>query len=290
MRFCIYGNPTIDIIKENPHSEYVEYGGGSYYSSLPLIKRGLSIEVYAVYSPAVSGHPVAEYIIKQQYSSNVNIFKIEYHGLNRTLSVVDKAPQIYDWNTHVGFCYVIVNPVLGEVSINMLRRIKLNSLILAVDLQGYLRKIVNGNIILEYNPDIEVVFELADVIHADLDEYEVISRNLNSTNIQVQALKKLRGVLVVTARPNRIFIITSNKTKIIELNEDYYAQVKTGAGDYFLATYTYYYCKTSDEEESSYLAHEHTTRWLMYRDNVRPHHTPTTQHISSTRIFKNTSP
>lgn len=290
MRFCVYGNPTIDVIKENDQLEYIAYGGGSYYSSLPLIDRGLNPEIYAVYSPALSGHPIVRYMVKQQYSKSANIFKIEYRGLNRALSILDKAPQIYDWNTHIGLCHVIVNPVLGEVSVNLLKKIKLNSLTLAIDLQGYLRAHMNGDIVLTYNPCIETIFELADVIHADLDEYRAILRSHDLINGCSRVLKKMRGVLVVTDRPSRILVLTSNRIKVIELNEDYLAQVKTGAGDYFLATYTYYYCKTNDEEESSYLAHEYTTKWLMQRNITRPHRTSTTQHDHSTRIIKNTSP
>lgn len=289
MKYCIYGNPTIDIVTENNHSRYVAYGGGSYYSSLPLIKRGISVEVYASYNTMLEEHPISKYIVKQQFATSVNIFELEYRGFKRRLKVRDVAPKIYEWNTHIDLCNVIVNPVLGEVSVNLLRNIKSKSTILAVDLQGYLRRLVDGNITLTYNPEVEAVLEIADVVHADLDEYIALTRSRSSSITSFTNPRNLRGVLVVTVRPSKILIFTRSLFKVIEFKEDYYAPIKTGAGDYFLATYTHSYYETGDAEESAFLAHEETTYWLKERSIAGLHHAPTTQFDYFTCNLKNTS-
>jgi len=289
LKYCIYGNPTIDIVTENNHSRYVAYGGGSYYSSLPLIKRGISVEVYASYNTMLEEHPISKYIVKQQFATSVNIFELEYHGFERKLKVRDAAPKIYEWNTHIDLCNVIVNPVLGEVSVNLLRNIKLKSTILAVDLQGFLRRLVDGNITLTYNPEVEAVLEIADVVHADLDEYIALTRSRSSSITSFTNPRNLRGVLVVTVRPSKILIFTRSLFKVIEFKEDYYAPIKTGAGDYFLATYTHSYYETGDAEESAFLAHEETTYWLKERSTAGLHRAPITQFDYFTCNLKNTS-
>jgi hypothetical protein len=289
LKYCIYGNPTIDIVTENNHSRYVAYGGGSYYSSLPLIKRGISVEVYASYNTMLEEHPISKYIVKQQFATSVNIFELEYHGFERKLKVRDVAPKIYEWNTHIDLCNVIVNPVLGEVSVNLLRNIKSKSTILAVDLQGFLRRLVDGNITLTYNPEVEAVLEIADVVHADLDEYIALTRSRSSSITSFTNPRNLRGVLVVTVRPSKILIFTRSLFKVIEFKEDYYAPIKTGAGDYFLATYTHSYYETGDAEESAFLAHEETTYWLKERSTAGLHRAPTTQFDYFTCNLKNTS-
>lgn len=39
MKFCLYGNPTIDTIVTKEFTR-IAYGDGVYYSALPLIKHG----------------------------------------------------------------------------------------------------------------------------------------------------------------------------------------------------------------------------------------------------------
>lgn len=267
-RFCIYGNPTIDLISvmddkgRRAATEAILYGGGSFYSAIPLIERHLEVEVYAVYSHLLVKHPISNYINKRQYSTRANIFRIEYWGDKRKISVLDLAPALYPWNIHEGLCNSIVNPVFQEINSSTLKSIRCRSQLLAVDLQGLLRRPKGGEVVLESTQDAITALELSDVVHSDLEELFALVGTSNIRDAAEKVSKRLKGVLIVTIRPNRSVLISSGHAQIIDLPGDYIAINKTGAGDYFLSTYFYYYAEGRDEEESTYLAHEYTTMWL----------------------------
>lgn len=263
--FCVYGNPTLDYIKEVGGATYIAYGGGSYYSTLPLLEKGLKVEVYAVYSPALSTHPVSKYINKMQYSTKTNIFKLEYRGAERKISVLDRAPPLCSWNSQADLCYSIVNPVLGEIDVNLLKIIRQKSLLLAVDLQGFLRKLADNSIILEHTDSAVMAIQLADIVHADLEEFIALTGGLGISEAVYKVSKLLRGILLVTVRPMKVILITRYRFKIYELEGHYVASDKTGAGDYFLSVYTRTYIENHDEEDSVFKAHEYTTTWLKKR-------------------------
>lgn len=265
MRYCIYGNPTIDIILESDKSAYLSHGGGSYYSTLPLIAHGIKPEVYAVYSHMLHDHPISNFIIKQQYSTRANIFILEYKGLYRDLRVLDISENILDWNTHAGICNVIANPVMNEIGINLLRKIRLGAEILAVDIQGFIRNNVNSRIKLVFKPGVHSLFEIADIIHTDIEEFNTILRTAGITTLEKMS-RNLRGIVIVTSPPNNAVLITRHKVKHLEFEDNYVASQKTGAGDYYLGAYTYYYSIIMDEEESAYKAHNDTSKWLRLRD------------------------
>jgi len=270
--FYIYGNPTLDYIEEADGTVYVAYGGGSYYSALPLLEKGLDVEVYAVYSPGLSAHPVSKYVNKMQYSTRMNIFKLEYTGTGRRIRVLDKAPPICSWNSQGSLGYSIVNPVLGEVDASLLKTVRQKSPLLAVDLQGFLRKLAGGSVVLEYTDNAMLAIQLADIVHADLEEFTALAGGLSIPDAVHKISKKLRGVLLVTIRPKKVMVVTKHGSKVYELEDYYAASDKTGAGDYFLSVYTYTYVEKHDEEGSVFKAHEYTTAWLKTRRASLHHH------------------
>ena len=271
-KYCIYGNPTIDLIKLRNQPEYISHGGGSFYSALPLIEKNIDVEVYAVYSDLLVEHPISKYIVKQQYSSRVNVFRLEYENDTRQISIIDTAPPIHPWNTHSDLCYSIVDPVLGEVTIPVLKAIQVKSILIAVDLQGYLRKLRDNKIIIEQTPESIQVLELSDIVHLDIEEYHALLKEQGGI---ASIRKHLKGVMVVTIRPNKSIIIQSREERfrILEIQEDFIAIDKTGAGDYFLSQLFYYYIESNDVEEAIYKAHEYTTLWLKKRSIKPPHRT-----------------
>lgn len=274
--YCVYGNPTIDIITKDEGRETIAYGGGSYYSSIPLLERNLSVKVYAVYSPLLTGHPIGKYIVKQQYSTRINIFRLIYRGLERELKIIDNAPPIYPWNVNEDYCYAVVNPVIGEVDLNLLREIRHRSLLLAIDLQGFLREKREGKIFLTHSPIALYAVEVADVVHADLEEFRALTVPLSPSQAFDKISKHVKGVLLITDRPNTVFLVNRRGVRVYTLEEKYNAINKTGAGDYFLSTYFYLYISTVDEEEAIFKAHEYTTKWLIVRNSRGPPRTLTT--------------
>ena len=267
MKACVYGNPTIDIIVREDGSKTVAYGGGSYYSSLPLLERGWSVEIYASFSPLVASHPIAKYIVKEQYSTRTNVFVLEYRGLTRSIRVLDQAPPLHSSYIHSDLCVSIVNPVLREVSIPLLKAIRSRASILALDLQGFVRGLRGGSIVLEGGAEALYALEVADIVHADIDEIAALYSKERFLSGVESIHRALRGVLVITDRPSRFIVATSSGVKQLEIEEDYVALDKTGAGDYFLASYTIHYIDHYEPIEPLYKAHQDTTRWLKARDS-----------------------
>lgn len=277
MKYCVYGNPTIDIIEYEDGLKVVSYGGGSYYSSLPIISRGIPVEVYSVYSPLLSGHPIAQYIVKRQYSTRTNLFYLRYRGGARELKIMEKSPEILNWNTHSGLCIVIANPVINEIGYSLLKTLRSKSVLLAIDIQGFVREQVDANIYLKPSKIIYSILELADIVHADISEFKSIT-SMEGVQSNYHEIREItNGVIVVTQRPGKFILLTKERVKFIEIPEDYIADYKTGAGDYYLASYTIHYNETRDPEISIYRAHRDTTIWLKNRVHRGPHYTPTTQ-------------
>ncbi|MEM4061828.1 MAG: sugar kinase, partial [Desulfurococcaceae archaeon] len=141
-KFCVYGNPTIDVIELETSEKYVAYGGGAYYSSLPLLEAREEVSIYSVYSPLLVKHPVSRFLVKKQYSPRANIFILEYKHGTRRIKVLDVAPPLYPWNVQEEECYAIVNPVLGEVGVGILKELSCRSPAVAMDVQGFLREVI----------------------------------------------------------------------------------------------------------------------------------------------------
>jgi len=265
-RFCIYGNPTIDIIKLEGRVEYVAYGGGSYYSSLPLLERGFEVRVYGVYTPLLVNHPISRFMDKKQFSTKSTIFVLEYMGNTRRLRVYEASPPIYSWNMHAGLCYTIVNPVLGEVDLNLLRAVRLRSAALALDVQGFIREAVNGAVVTAPRAEVFEALSQADVVHMDLEECQSIGGSRDIERSAKVLARFLRGAAVVTIPPDQVVILENSTLKRVKFDEAPLVRDSTGSGDYFLALFFVYYSTLLDAEEAAFKAHEGTTKWLIERE------------------------
>lgn len=266
--FCVYGNPTLDLVAIEGKEAYFAYGGGSYYSSLPLIERGERVRVYAVFSPLLVHHPVVDYMVVSQYSARTNVFVLEYKSGTRSLGILDRAPPLYPWNHHEDFCYTIVNPVLGEVDISVLKRLKNVSTMLSLDIQGYLRVVVGNSLKLTSTPEALEAISLADVVHLDLEELFTMFNEYDLERAAGMLSKRTRGVAVVTIRPRKALLVTRDGFKQLDFGDSPQVADRTGSGDYYLSSYFYNYIRLGDEEEAAFKAHECTSSWLLERQSM----------------------
>lgn len=263
--FCVYGNPTLDLVLIEGREAYIAYGGGSYYSSLPLIQRGERVRVYAVFSPLIASHPISDYIVMRQYSTRTNVFVLEYSSGTRRLGILDHAPPLYPWNHHEEQCYSIVNPVLGEVGTSVLKKLRNISAVIALDVQGYLRRISNGRLELASSSEAFEAISLADVVHLDLEELLTLF-DTSDRELAVYKLSKLaKSVVVVTIRPRRALLLKRGVIRELDFGETPTVIDRTGSGDYYLSSYLYNYIRLGDEEEAAYRAHDWTSKWLLER-------------------------
>ncbi|MEM1618075.1 MAG: sugar kinase [Desulfurococcaceae archaeon] len=269
-KFCVYGNPTIDVIELETSEKYVAYGGGAYYSSLPLLEAREEVSIYSVYSPLLVKHPVSRFLVKKQYSPRANIFILEYKHGTRRIKVLDVAPPLYPWNVQEEECYAIVNPVLGEVGVGILKELSCRSPAVAMDVQGFLREVIKGYIEIRPSAEALLAISMVEVVHLDIEELCAL---MGYTEIK-EALSKLsryvKRVAVVTVRPNHAFIVTQHGYKSVSFENTPIVKDKTGSGDYYLSSYFYNYILHGDEVEAAYKAHERTSAWLARRGKQTP--------------------
>ncbi|MEM4435565.1 MAG: PfkB family carbohydrate kinase [Thermosphaera sp.] len=269
-RFCLYGNPTLDLINDQLGRRW-QYGGGVFYSSLPLLMRGFEVEIYSIVSHPIIDHPVYKYVKPLQYSSDYNIFYLMYDSRgSRYFKVIRTAPQLYDHCIHEEDCIAIVNPVLQEISVNLVKRLAVKSSILAGDIQGFIRMKQGDSIVLKPGPLLIEVLKEIEILHMDVDEARALINNFSFNEIIEKLTKFSRGkALVITNGPGDVTIISDGKVLKIP-HKGKVVKDATGAGDFFLGTLVAYFTKLNNVTESAYKSIEETEVWLEKRLHRHP--------------------
>lgn len=271
MRYNIrlYGNFTYDIIVIRRELLSERLGGGVYYSSIPfIIDNKYNVKIYAVISPIIYySSKLLRYIVQEHFSTRTNIFKLIYNGAKRTIIVVDRAPQIDMCIKNEKADVSIVNPVLGEVSTSLLRRIRVDSKIVAIDIQGFARIVNKHNIIVtRRTSDSLEAIKLSNIVHMSLDEAIQLTQANNIDHITTKLSRISKNTLfIITNSENPPILIFRNKYRIIGSRQKP-VQDRTGAGDYFLSVFTKEYIETNDEIKSMHYALRETTKWLERRN------------------------
>lgn len=265
----LYGNFTFDIIILQGTLYDKRIGGGVYYSSIPFINDNkYSVEIHTVISPITYyNNSLTRYIVQEQFSTKANIFKLIYEGEYRIIMAIDKAPRI-NIDAGVGKPDVtIVNPVLGEISISLLKRIRAYTKILAIDIQGFMRSINNRNIIIaERTVESIEAIKLSDIVHMSFEEAVqlTLSSDINQISRRLAKINK-KAVFIITRDEDPPILVINNRFSVIGTRQKP-VRDRTGAGDYFLSTFTKKYIEINDEIESVQHAIKKTTRWLVSRN------------------------
>jgi len=269
---CIYGNPTLDIIEDDRGIRW-SYGGGVYYTSLPLIARGFKLKVYSTVSHPIINHPVYKHVIPLQYSTGYNVFHIRYYGKgSRTLALLQEAPPLYNWNMSEDLCVSIVNPVYREILPSFLKQLSNRSTILVGDIQGFLRLRKNHSILLSPDKQVFESVKMLQLIHMDVEEARALTGEENTTNLSLKLQSVLKDqIVIVTNGPfNILLIYAGNIEEIHHVGESY--PDTTGAGDFFLGSLTYYYLLTNDIVESIFKSIVATEKWLAKKGFIAANH------------------
>jgi hypothetical protein len=269
---CIYGNPTLDIIEDDRGKRW-SYGGGVYYTSLPFMEKGFKIKIYSTISHSIINHPVFKHVVPLQYSNTYNIFHIKYDEKgSRALALLQEGPPLYVWNMNEDLCVAIVNPVYREILPSFIKQLSNRSIILAGDVQGFLRLKRNHSIILY--PD-EQVFEsirMMRLVHMDIEEARALTSEQNIKHVAFK-LKNIFDdqIIVVTNGPFNIVLVYDGRIEEVYHAGEPYTDT-TGAGDFFLGSLTFYYLITNDIVESVHKSVVETEKWLTKKGFIATHH------------------
>ncbi len=273
----LYGNYTIDQIYTDDSFTGSGIGGGVYYSSIPLQNKETdNFEVICNMSPSIWMHlPVSlrQRTLVSLHTTRTNIFILKYAKGVRSILVEEKMPPIPV--THIYMesgQHTIINPVLGEIDDNHLKKLWSESILLAADIQGFIRTLRGRRIVVSINEKrLRQILDYIDILHTSIDEF----RQLSLSPRELASIIDVDQYIVVT-RGRRPPLIIANNT-IIETRPGTDCPLvsdTTGAGDYFLSELLLSYIKTRNISRSSRRAFIETCHWLSRRRGKVPHHSP----------------
>jgi len=261
-RVCVYGNPTVDYVQSRG-GVALRYGGGVYYSTMALLDEGVQPEIYSV-GPhwLFMANKLWFFKANSSYSASPMVFKITYLDSSRVMEVLEISPELTSGDTHTGVCYTIVNPVLGEISFSLLKELRVKSIILAGDIQGFVRERRRGFLRYKGGGLLIDVIGLFDILHMDVEE----AIALTEAESKHSALRRLRGLVkeslvVVTEGVKPPILVTGGSVSEVGSERSRVCD-KTGAGDYFLGKLFLRIVEGLKPREAVESALEETDRWL----------------------------
>jgi hypothetical protein len=231
MKCLVIGHVVRDIVKKGGKT-LERLGGGAYYSALAL-SRFCDVEILTSFSELPqSWLSELESIGKLRVipSDKTTTYELTYlDGNRRELRLLERASPIEKLPAR-DYDAVIINPVAGEVSPELVRRAVKGFPFVATDVQGFIRSTEPGRI--SYRPFDGSSFEGLKVLHADVSEFTYL-KNLSPGSVEVLLLSNgpEEGKAFLRGREY------SFKPLSVEVDES------TGAGDVFLGAFTGFYLK-----------------------------------------------
>ena len=268
MKVILVGNFTLDKIWINNEFLGEKLGGGVYYSLLPFLHEGINVRIQCVFNPYLYNAKELwnnkVLLHRNQFSTEITTFRLIYGRNGRKLFVENIAPPImltqFDYNEAV----YVLNPVMNEISINLIKTIRPNALLVSSDIQGYIREVgENNRVIYKVPPNINDLFKNIDILHIHLDEARSITGKYNIEDITHWLQKRInKSYIILTQDTDPVYIITKEFIKRIEFGP---VDVKntTGAGDYLLSATTLHYLESNDIVSSVEKAVEEVKKWLI---------------------------
>ncbi len=276
----VYGNLTLDEIRFKGRIIGKRIGGGAHYSSIPLLEENVDHMIVSNISPIIKAYlPETHMGITRAalYTTSENYFILDYDETgNRKLWVLSKAPQIPVNNLHVEpGQYAIVNPVLGEIDTNHLKKLWSYSALIIADVQGFIREVVNRRIkIVPRKKTIQGVLQYIDILHVGSEEYDAIIKANGDPFDRIDRDQ----FIVVTRGYNPPILIHAGKKISVDTGYNSCKPVKdsTGAGDYFTAMLFKEYIRSRKILRSILYAYRKTCIWLNNRNASSRYTAPTT--------------
>lgn len=236
MTFLVIGHLTKDIIlKDGKRIERI--GGGAYYSALALSCFG-KVKVLTKIGKDFPERFLEEFGRRIELillpSKKSTIYELRYLNKGkRILRLLDKGDEIkaQELPKLDEFDIILVNPVAKEISPETLEGVK--KYYLSLDLQGLVR-------------EFKEVIEIGKIEKSLLKNVKIIHANLN----EISALGKFEEAIEFLRKNIKVALISNGGKKGIAIENgkiySYYppkVEVKdtTGAGDCFLAVFTYFY-------------------------------------------------
>ncbi len=249
--FLILGPLSKDTIIQKGKRTY-SLGGAVYYQS--LIFSALDIDHTAVVTLANQDRELLNQfpektIIRPVFKKESIIFENKYlnndpnHRIQR--SNAPKIPltrkdllKLFD--TKLEFDNIVLAPLLPwDLPLDTVKYLYKQKIPLYAGVQGYLRDLNQGNIMLKPSPDFEQVLSMLDIVFLDENEFKSLKINKNESYREIAARIFSYGLqeIVVTCGDRGSLIYLPDKNYKIQAHPPSKVIDPTGLGDTYLAAY-----------------------------------------------------
>ncbi len=254
MKCLVVGHLTRDIIIRGSNIEE-RVGGGAYYSAFalskfcsPVILTSISQDFPKEWLETLESYGVEVIVFP---SRETTTYELRYSNSNkRKLRLLLRAGDIKKLPTE-NYDIVLLNPVAGEIPKSVVESAKKRFPSVSADVQGFIREPITGEVRFK---EINASFlEGLKVLHSDKDEFSYLN-TLNPANVEVLLISNGSNPGIA----HHLGISYSYWPVKLDVPES------TGAGDVFLASFTYFY-KKHPFIEALRKANAFTALFLKYR-------------------------
>ncbi len=260
MKIAVVGGLTIDITLEN----IPIIGGPPWYAG--TVSHALNSDV-SIVSAVGTDYPTQFLQLLTKYGlntshvvkitvSNSYSFKPFFVKGARGLKLVSKGPEnplalLNDVEADA----VIVSPVFKEVDEKLVKKARVKSGLLAIDIQGFVRDIDSQNNIVLTPLATYDVFRYADILHCSVEE----ALSLTGCNNIIDAASELAkhgARLCLIGLENGLLFLENKTLSFIEVKKPKSVKDTTGAGDILIGAFTTLVAEGCSSEEASLKALE----------------------------------
>jgi len=257
LRALFIGNLTLDKVGER-----LKVGGSGYYGGRALATY-LDVETYVLTNVDKNYRGLVLGLLN---SYGIKVFEIKSNGMPIFIISSGKAIEFQGTSSKIskeiiesylkvgGFSIVIIAPIMREIDIDSIyiledfSRSTIN--VVALDIQGFVRNVVDNRITCEWIEDLELILRYVDIVHGNIKEFcfakeeLMVVKNIKelSTTLDTAFLVSLdaRGTYLVYS--GEIFYIPSLSVNTVD---------DVGAGDVLLAVASYYRARNESILSSS---------------------------------------
>lgn len=239
-------------------------GGAPSYSSFALSSLGYRPEIVTrvgedfpqVYSELIeekTGLKISKWIAPGFKTTS---YRIDRSGAHRRLWLVSKCRELTfeDFRSYLTDASsnrsIILNPVAGEISLSLLERISKEFEFVAVDSQGFVRRIDKntGEVGMRSGLDISALAGV-DILKADQEELEAWS-GTSSKESAIRQLSRFVNTVLLTSGPSVVEVYDRGKLEMKASPFRVQVADTTGAGDIMLSSFGARFAETRDMKKA----------------------------------------
>jgi sugar/nucleoside kinase (ribokinase family) len=254
MKFLVIGNLTKDTIRIKDQ-EKITFGGSASYCSITAKRLGWDSHILS------RGNSKLNDWIKFLESEGITIDIQESKNITHNLNVYDGEDR-KEWSlsdagkiNHTGIKkadIIHIGPVFNEITIDCVKEARKKSKILSLDVQGFLRKPKNKQMIKKFWKEKNQFLKYIDILKISKDEIPHVSKNKNYYEALDELLDLGAKIVILTLGENGALIAGKEKHRIPAFKTN--TIDPTGCGDVFSAAFVIKYFETKDLMESGFFA------------------------------------